>query len=73
MKITAKCTKQRERVSKQQVVSHFEIFDGLRQVWKLYVLYLLRDVHVLDGGDGSSRGSTETGLESLLLVERKFR
>ena len=46
-----------------QLVSHFEIFDGLGKVRKLDVFDLLRDVHVLDRGDRPSRGSTEAGLK----------
>ena len=50
-----------------QLVSHFEIFDGLGQVRKLDVFDLLRDVHVLDRGDRPSRGSTEAGLRIEML------
>ena len=63
-----KCSYKNQNFSiRLQLVSHFEIFNGLGQVRKLDVFDLLRDVHVLDRGDRPSRGSTEAGLQIKIL------
>ena len=54
-------------------VSHFQIFDGLRQGWQLYVLYLLWYVHVFDRRDSARWGSAETSLKKYSCYKILFR
>ena len=44
-------------------ISQFEVLDGLREFRQLDVFKLLREVHVLDGGEGAGGRGGDTGLK----------
>ena len=44
--------------------SQLQVLDGLREFGQLYVLQLLRQVHVLHGGEGASRGCRDARLQT---------